>query len=92
MIQNETEKDSDLENILTVAGGEGRARGLLVWDGHGHLLYLRWIINKDLLYSTGNSAQYYVAAWRGGEFAEELIPISVWLSSFAIHLKLSQHF
>ena len=24
------------------------------------LLYLEWIANKDLLYSTGNSAQYYV--------------------------------
>jgi len=24
------------------------------------LLYLKWITNKDLLYSTGNSAQYYV--------------------------------
>ena len=24
------------------------------------LLYLKWIANKDLLYSTGNSAQYYV--------------------------------
>ena len=27
------------------------------------LLYLKWITNKDLLYSTGNSAQCYVAAW-----------------------------
>ena len=26
------------------------------------LLYLRWITNKDLLHSTGNSAQYYVTA------------------------------
>ena len=25
------------------------------------LLYLKWITNKDLLYSTGNSAQYSVA-------------------------------
>ena len=24
------------------------------------LLYLKWITNKDLLYSTGNSAQYFV--------------------------------
>ena len=24
------------------------------------LLYLKWITNKDLLYSTGHSAQYYV--------------------------------
>ena len=27
------------------------------------LLYLKWITNKDLLYSTGNSAQCYVAVW-----------------------------
>ena len=26
------------------------------------LLYLKWITNKDLLYSTGNSAQCYMAA------------------------------
>ena len=31
------------------------------------LLYLKWITNKDLLYSTGNSVQFYVAAWMGGE-------------------------
>ena len=24
------------------------------------LLYLKWITNKDLLYSTGNSTQYYI--------------------------------
>ena len=31
------------------------------------LPYLKWVINKDLLYSTGNSAESYVAAWMGGE-------------------------
>ena len=31
------------------------------------LLYLKWITNKDLLYSTDNSAQCYVAAWMGGD-------------------------
>ena len=25
------------------------------------LLYLKWIINKDLLYSTGKSTQHYIA-------------------------------
>ena len=29
------------------------------------LLYLKQITNKDLLYSIGNSAQCYVAAWMG---------------------------
>ena len=32
------------------------------------LLYLTWIPNKDLLYSTWNSAQCDGAAWIGGEF------------------------
>ena len=32
------------------------------------LLYLKSIISKDLLYSTGNSAQCYMAVWMGGEF------------------------
>ena len=44
------------------------------------VLYLKWITNKDLLYSTGNSAQCYVAAWIGGEFAGESIHVYVWLT------------
>ena len=55
------------------------------------LLYLKWITNKDLLYSTGISAQWYVAAWMGGEFGGEWTHVYVWLSPFAVHLKLSQH-
>ena len=35
------------------------------------MLYLKRITNKDLLYSTGNSAQFYVAAWMGGKFEGE---------------------
>ena len=54
------------------------------------LLYLKWITNKDLLYSTGNSAQYYVASWMGGEFGGEWKHICVWLSLFFVHLKLLQ--
>ena len=34
------------------------------------LPYLKWIINKDLLYSTGNSAQCYLSAWMGREFGQ----------------------
>ena len=32
------------------------------------LLYLKWITNKEQLYSTGNSAQCYGAARMWGEF------------------------
>ena len=56
------------------------------------LLYFKKIANKDLLYSTGNSAQCYVAAWMGGESGGEWIHIYVWLSRFAVHLTLSQHY
>ena len=51
---------TDLENELMVAEGEGIVRdfGKVMYT----LLYLKWLTNKDLLYSTGNSAQCYVAA------------------------------
>ena len=44
------------------------------------LLYLKWITNKVLLNSTGNSAQCYVAAWMGRESEGEWIHVHVWLS------------
>ena len=49
--------------------GEGRVRefGMDMYT----LLYLKWITNKDLLYSTGSSAQCYVEAWMEGEFGGE---------------------
>ena len=55
------------------------------------LLYFKWITNKDLLDSTGNSAQCYVAAWMGEEFGGEWIQVRVWQSASAVHLKLSPH-
>ena len=53
------------------------------------LLYLKLMTNKDLLYSTGNTAQCYVAAWIGGEFGGEWIHVYVWLSPITVHLKLT---
>ena len=55
------------------------------------LLYLEWLTNKDLLYSTGDPAQSYVTAWMGGESGGEWTHECVWLSPFSVHLKLSQH-
>jgi len=40
------------------------------------LLYLTWRTRKDLLDSTGHSAQCQVAAWMGGEFGGEWILVS----------------
>ena len=55
------------------------------------LLYLKWVTNKDLLYSTWNSAQSYMVAWMEGKFGGEWIHVYVWLSPFIVHLKLLQH-
>ena len=54
-------------------------------------LYSKWITNKDLLYSTWNSAQCYVLAWIGGEFGRKWIHVHICLSLFNVHLKLPQH-
>ena len=48
------------------------------------VLYLKWITNKDLLHSTGNSARCYVAARMGGELGGEWILVYVWLSPFTV--------
>ena len=74
-------------------GGEGREEGILREFGMDRyvLLYLKWITTTELLYNTGNSAQCYVAALMGGEFGGEWIHVYVWLSPFAVRLKLSQH-
>ena len=52
----ETETDSDIENRLVVAKGKGKWGGK-DWEfgvSRCKLLYIGWITNKDLLYSTGN--------------------------------------
>ena len=56
----------DLENEFNGCWREGIVRefGMDMYT----LLCLKWVTTKDLLYSTGNSAQCYMAAWMGGEF------------------------
>ena len=85
-LQN-TNRLADLENELWLPGERMRGRDSWgVWDGHVHTLYLKWITNRDIVYSTGNSAQCYVVAWKGEEFQEEWILIYVWLSHFPVYL------
>ena len=81
------------ENEFMVTMGEWCGEGIVREFGMDMytLLYLKWITSKDLLYSTQNSAQCYVEAWMGGGFGGEPIHMYLWLSPFAIHLKLSQH-
>ena len=74
-------------------GGEGWREGVVREFGIDiyTLLHFKWITNKDLLYSPGNSAQCYMADWTGGEFGGEWIHVYVWLSPFDVHPRLSQH-
>ena len=83
-----------LENKFMVSGRRGRmGEGIVRKFGKVvyMLLYSKWIINKHLLYRTGNSGQCSVAGWMGGEFRGEWIHVYVWLSPFPVHLQVSQH-
>ena len=51
------------------------------------LLYLRWISNNELLYSTGNSAQLYDSLDGRGNFGTR-IHRYIQLSLFTVYLKL----
>ena len=55
------------------------------------LLYIKYITNKNLLYSTGNSTQYSVLAYLGKESKKEWIYVYVYLIHFAVQQKLTQH-
>ena len=84
---------TDLENELMVVRRGGGWEGTVTELGVDlyTLLYLKWITNKVLLYSTGISAQCYRSIWVGAEFGGEWIHGYVWLSPFAVPLKLLQH-
>ena len=75
---------TDLEDKFMVAGGKMRARDREFGMGVYTLLYLKWITDKDPLYTIWNSAQCCMAAWIGGEFGAEWIHVYVWLSPFVI--------
>ena len=49
------------------------------------------VTNKDLLYSTENSAQCYVAGWEGGELGGEWMRVSWMAEALCCPLTLSQH-
>ena len=90
------ENNTESNTVFKVQGQLGGRMGEEIVGepeiGLNTLLYLKWVTKKDLLYSTGNSAQCYLAAWMGEEFGGEWIHVNVSLSSFAVHLKLSQHY
>ena len=64
---------TDLEKELLVTSREVW-RGEILWEfpmDMYSLLYLKWVANNDVLYSTGNPAPCYVKARTGGGFGGE---------------------
>ena len=58
---------------MVVAKGEGDGRGM-EWEfgiSSCKLVYVEWINNKVLLYSTGNYSQYPVINHNGKEYEKE---------------------
>ena len=93
MIQINLQNRDRLRDEFRVAGGKdgGRNKGIVrefEVDMHT-MLYLKLITNKDLLYSTWDSSQYYAVAWIEWETGREWIHVYTELSLFAAHLKLS---
>ena len=92
----EKEEDFDLALLDIMLPGKDGFELLGVMKEHGipviyTLLHLKWVTNKDLLYSTGNPAQCDMEACMGGKLRRGGIRVCVWLSPFVVHLKLSQH-
>ena len=68
-------------------GGEG-----MDWEfgiSRCKLVYLGWINNKVLLYSTGNYIRYPVINHNGKEYEKEYMYVK--LNHFAVQQKLTQH-
>ena len=59
---------TDLENELMVGAERMVRESGMDMDS---LLYLTWRTSKDLLDSTGSSAQCHMAVWMGGELGEK---------------------
>ena len=60
---------TDLEKEFMVArGNDGRRDSSGIWVDMNTLLFLKWMTNKDLLCSTGNSVECNVADMTGREF------------------------
>ena len=67
---------------------------MIIWDigiDIYTLLHMKHVVNKDLLYSTGNASQHSVMTYMGIESKQEWIHAQAWLSHVSIQQKLTQH-
>ena len=84
-----TEAESQIYRMnLQLPKGKGGGEGGIKWESGIDIYtspYLKQITNKDLLYSTGNSAQYSGITYRGKEFEKEQVYAYGQLNHFAIY-------
>ena len=72
------------EKKAGAAGGTDGGRDAEgVWDGQVHTAVFKMWPNTAPLKNAGNSAQFCVAAWMGGESGGEGMHVYVWLRPFA---------
>ena len=89
------EKNTESNTAFKVQGQLGGRMGKEIIGepeiGLYTLLYLKWVTTKDLLYSTGNCSMLRGSLDGRGVWGR-MVHVNVSLSSFAVHLKLSQHY
>ena len=84
------ERLTDFENELMVVEGGGRASSG-VWDGHVHTAVLKVNNQQGLTELHRGPCSMLCGCPDGRKPGGEWIPVYVWLSPFAVHLKLPQH-
>ena len=91
--KSETDLQTEKTNLWLPKGNGGVGGGINqeVAINIYTLLYIKQIINKDLLYSTGDSTQYSAITYMRKESKKEWIYVYVQLIHFAVHLKQTQH-
>ena len=75
-------------NSTCRGGGEGRGRDK---SEDWALLYIKYVTNGDLLYSTGNSSPYSVMTYMGKKSKKERLYVYVELIHSAVQQKITQH-
>ena len=83
------EKETHREQIR---GSQRRVRGDRQEFGTSRckLLYIKWINDKVLLYSTGNYTQYPIISLNGKEYEKEYIYTHIY-NKITVQQKLAQH-
>ena len=84
-------RPADLKSTFMVTRRERKGINLEVGINIYIPLYIKYIANKDLLYSTENSKKYFVITCKWKESEKEYTQTHIYLNRCVVHLKLTQH-